>query len=208
MTSRGSGRVEAFTLIEVLVVLAVASILMGLLSVAVHQSKVRAAQAGHISALRQIGQAAALYTESDGAFPWTVDGIRRAGRIPQELLASPLDPNPLGAANVYRGIPGGSGTPITMYQDSVLCAQEMVGVEAWRRIREEPGHGWAAIQATPDGLRRFGWSATPSHYYSDTFHRLNTDGSVTFRHVEFLPASPHASVGIDSRTWFMNKDRW
>lgn len=208
MNKGGRDRVAGFTLIEVLVVLTVVSILMGILSVAVQQSKVRAVQAGHISALRQIGQAAALYTESHGGFDWSADALRRSGLIPGVLLASPLDPNYVGAANVVRGYSRDHAEPVTPHKDSVFAARDLVGMLSWRRIREEPGHGWAAIQATPDGLRRFGWSASPSHFYSDTFHRLNTDGSVIFRHVEFLPAGPHASVGIDSRTWFMNRDRW
>ena len=73
---RNSARSQAFTLSELLVVIAFIAILAGLLLPALSQAKQKALSANCLSNVRQMSLASMLYAGQDGeVYPWTFTSV-------------------------------------------------------------------------------------------------------------------------------------
>jgi prepilin-type N-terminal cleavage/methylation domain-containing protein/prepilin-type processing-associated H-X9-DG protein len=98
---RFAGR-PAFTLVELLVVLAIVGILTGLMLPALAQAKSQARRAGCINNLRQIGLATLLYVDQEQAYPpaWSgpeqrwMDLLKPFLEKSSRVYLCPADPEP------------------------------------------------------------------------------------------------------------------
>jgi prepilin-type N-terminal cleavage/methylation domain-containing protein len=90
---------RAFTLVEMLVVMAIVAILFGVLLPVLAKSRREAHTADNISNLRQLGQAAQLYHEQNDRYPWGTIDLVQAKLVPPTICASHLDSTPKGISN-------------------------------------------------------------------------------------------------------------
>ncbi len=104
----GAGKRGGFTLVEVLVVIAIIAILARLLLAALGQAKIQGYTAVCANNLHQLGTAFTLYTDNWGCYPASGDQSSWAGsanwvRVGNQTAGRDLNPNPLpGCSN---GIP-------------------------------------------------------------------------------------------------------
>ena len=92
----GPGRTgrRAFTLIELLIVIAIIAILAGILVPAVHKAKKKALQTLCLSNLRQIGQGCRIYQdENDEYFPGWLSSLNPLLISDPKLFVCPMDPD-------------------------------------------------------------------------------------------------------------------
>lgn len=86
---------RSFTLIELLIVIAIIAILAGILIPAVHSAKKKARQALCISNLRQLAQGCRLYQdENDEAFPGWLSSLAPIKISEPKIFVCPEDPDP------------------------------------------------------------------------------------------------------------------
>ncbi len=83
----------AFTLVEMLVVLAVIALLLGLLLPALARSKMQARKTQCLSNLRQVALAIELYAaDHEQRFPWNYDGLAGRELVPNWAYGNMADP--------------------------------------------------------------------------------------------------------------------
>lgn len=88
------GRSGAFTLLELLVVIAVIALLLGLLLPALGRSKAEARKAQCLSNLRQLALAFELYaTDNEQRFPLNYDGLAGRDLVPNWAYGNMADPS-------------------------------------------------------------------------------------------------------------------
>lgn len=139
---------RGFSLIEILVVIGILALLMGFVLPVVVQAKNGGKRVDSLSAMRQLGQAAAMYSEQTGAYPRRTRDLVEMNLVPVELCSSKQDPTPHGLANAMLWDAGRSEAEVRSklapYRDS------FVGLGLYR-MREEilrdyifdsPGGGW------------------------------------------------------------------
>lgn len=177
---------KGFSLIEVLVSVAIVALLAALLLAASGSARKRAIATHDTANLRQIGQAHALYqttTDSDGWF--STPPLIQAAVLDRALVASPHDPTPQGIANRVRveRYPGAENPP-TAWKDSYL-AYDMTGwqTEGNRRrfsgyFAEAKGSGWLIALDTPGNYRTMRFWDEPGAY-----QRLLMDTAVVHRRI-------------------------
>lgn len=175
---------RGFTLIEILVVLGIVIVLAAVIFPALGRAKISAYNTGHAVALKNVGVARQLYEDTNGGECFDTSLLVNSGMDPK-LLASPIDPFPEGAANVYRKSPLGDekGTRrVTNFKDSVITLNDVGG--KLDGLKESSGGGWAIIQAEPPN------SGDPkladfkdAVLYANRIVRLRFDGSVVSRAV-------------------------
>lgn len=134
----------AFSLVELLVVIAIILTLAGILFAAFSKSKSSALETNSLSNMRQLGQAATIYSENNGAWPRSVRYLVDAGICPKEIASSPADYSSVGLGNLAAdGIYDGDGPPHTEYKLSYggflewQVSQFMVD-----QMKEMDGAGW------------------------------------------------------------------
>jgi type II secretory pathway pseudopilin PulG len=196
------------SLLELLVCVGILAILLSIVLPAIARSRLRAYDANHMAALRQLAVAQSLYADEAGAMPLWTPPLVRAGYLEAALLASPFDPNPMGAANVERGggDPGTSFRP-TPYKDSVFGLHEYAGGTHREALLASRGAGWAVFQADPPD-----WSSeryppmSSGSLYSERYFRLLLDGSVVMRRIRPRDPGPGRPYGWISMSWFFTDD--
>ncbi|MFZ4508061.1 MAG: type II secretion system protein [Fimbriimonas sp.] len=91
---------RAYTLIEILVAIAIIGVMSALILSSLAQSKRSGQSASETEMMRQLGQAAAIYAENDGVRPRGTAELLATGLIGKSLCVSPLDRTPEGMANL------------------------------------------------------------------------------------------------------------
>jgi competence protein ComGC len=93
-------KAKAFTLIEFLVTVGVIIILAGIIFAVYNQSKSSAEDVSSLSNLRQLGQAASMYVDANGAWPISARYLVDTKMVPEELLQSANDHSERGLGNM------------------------------------------------------------------------------------------------------------
>ena len=167
--------VTGLTLVEVLVVFALAGIFLALLLPAFQGSLLRAHKAQSIVNLRQLAVAVELYAPSDEAIvAYDTRRLVQVGLLPENILTVASDTYPQGQMNASRQTFIPHGQPVS-YRDSVLNGYELMHPRLLAMIRQSGTGGWARIAA-------FGPALTPkwSPRHSSKSLLLRFDGSVGY----------------------------
>lgn len=197
---------RAFTLVEVLIVIAVLAVLVAILLPVTNNARIQARRTVVLSNLRQIGQAMEVYLQDyDSVSGRHATDLVDAKLVPPALLESPFDPIREGLANYHRFISPEMGRKTTPYKDSVLVLDEVVGPSLTRQVAESRGSGWAV--SFVDNLPVFndplqGESGIFVSAIKGAYYRLGFDGSVVRRSV--IEKSRNTSGAFEtytSMTW-------
>ncbi len=128
-----------FTLMEMLVVIAIIVVIAALLFPVFTQAKIRAFETTENSNLHQLGIAHGLYVaDNDDQTPGSSMHVIGAKYAPPIVAASPLDPFRLGWANENRS--PGQGT--TQYKDSFIALADCAGDMFFEEFRASQNGGW------------------------------------------------------------------
>lgn len=171
---------KAFTLIEVLVVVAVIVVLGTLIYALMSGAKKEAKDTNSLSNLRQLGIAASMYSEDFGAWPTSCKFLVDAGLVPKELVASTNDVTDKGLGNMailseYAGMPAPKMTPYKLTYGGFL---EWHISEKYQQIfKEDEGGGWL-VDLSPG---KPGKTPDTMLFAEGAYHRLLFDSSVTTR---------------------------
>jgi type II secretory pathway pseudopilin PulG len=177
---------NAFTLAEILIVLAIIIIIAAIVVPVLTRSKIAAYTSTHLSQMRQIGIARQLYMDqSDIQAMNTTKPLVMSGLVGKELLKGTWDPFSAGAGNQRRSYSPEDGAG-TNYFDSVLVLQMYVGKKYQTEVAESKGAGWAVIQTSPPKSKKRSLSASDYEWFSDEYLRLRFDGGVVHRRVEYV----------------------
>lgn len=183
---------RAFSLIELLVVVAIIVILAAIGLTIMSGAKGSAKDTVAISNMRQLGQAAALYSETYGEWPTSCRYLVASGLAPKQLLVNPNDPTELGLGNVavvgnYFGIRSPGTTPYRMSFGGFL--EWEVSKFQVPYIKEAQGGGWLV-------------DVTPSQKQKDARSLIFAEG--VYRRVLFdtaVVARRHYSAIEDGKTY-------
>jgi len=172
----------AFTLVEILVVMVIATILIGIVLPVLSKAKVAARGTDDLNRLKQIGLAATLYQEEyDGQLTRGIDVLVDGGRLPKNLAAFSGDATREGIGNIVASqidlFPGLGGDISLPYKNSTIGLREYrVGMNADTYLVNGPSGGWL--------LDFTKMSKQSSEDYIDsvgTYRRLCFDTSVVVR---------------------------
>lgn len=170
---------EAFTLVELLVVMAVIIIIAAIILAAFSQSKSSAKDVKSLSNLRQLGQAAAIYADANGVWPESARVLVEAKMVPKELLISDNDHSEKGLGNLaIVGTYNGVAPPLTNYKLSYGGFLEWeISPIMQSRIRESQNGGWLV------DLSRSKFSSDPRGllFAEGSYRRLLFDTAVVAR---------------------------
>lgn len=169
-------RKAAFTLVEVLIVIAIILVITGIALPALAAARRRSFLAVDTANLKSLGQAIALYHEdSDTQLP-QFETLIESKLISESTLCSPLDQTKLGITNEYRKF---TEVKTSRFRNSYLSVQDIAGLTV-PKILDSNASGFAvslgvAELARPDkGI---------INGYDGTYLRLMRDGSVQKRNV-------------------------
>lgn len=200
-----------YTLVEVLVVIAVIGVITAIVLPALlaSKAKAKAKATDDLSRLRQMGTAGALYHDEHGAWPLRADDLVASGRISKDFCMLASDPTPEGLGNVvaraYEAPPVNPGLRLRVpYRNSMVGPGEFsIGRDFMHRwVENEASGGWLVdfTRLKPDAFDQF-------LYGTGTYRRLRFDTSVTTHSPVDLECSPLPSGGSRCRnpiTFFMD----
>lgn len=179
---------RGLTLIEVLVAVAIIAILVALITAGLVQSRRQAYATDELSALRQLGQAAQMYVESYDRWPRGTPPLVSVRLVPEQLVASKLDPTPRGMANelMLQSVQSKQYEPfLTTYRNTFIGPREFSFADYAnfeREILPKPGGGWLVSMGdlwrvwTDESMNPDEKVTAPARY-----RRLFLDGSVNYR---------------------------
>jgi prepilin-type N-terminal cleavage/methylation domain-containing protein len=193
---------KGFSLIEVLIVIAIIAIVAGVLLPALTSSRKKALAVDDISNLRQLAQAGILYRDQNERFPLSTLDLVNSKMIPVEICASHLDSNPGGIANDIADYTGYHSRLTAMdlvvpYKNSFAGPREyrLDPEEYAKWVTTDRAGGWLLdFSGAKRGLGRDYLSA------SGTYHRVLFDGSVVTRSFVDLECRDSAKIGSPCRT--------
>jgi len=139
---------HGFSLIELMIVIAIASILMGIVMPVLAKAKVAARKTDDLIRMKQIGLAATLYRdENDGEITRGVDVLVESGRLQKNMAALSADPTSRGIGNIVASqveLFSGIGGDLTLpYKNSTIGLREYrIGENADRFLLDGPAGGW------------------------------------------------------------------
>jgi prepilin-type N-terminal cleavage/methylation domain-containing protein len=178
-------RRKGFTLVEILVAMAIIALLVALVAGVASLSRRQAGEARAMSHLRQIHIATALYVEDKAGYPLDgLDPVVQGGYLKdRSLLLLPEDPIPGGLGTRQRGCDR-SGLDTTALEptsfDTVFAWTPSVGFAFLDLVQDaDPNYGWVATRVFSDVRpTSFGRCSDLVALQGRTL-RLNRDGSVT-----------------------------
>jgi prepilin-type N-terminal cleavage/methylation domain-containing protein len=196
---------RGLTLIELLAVIAISLVLVGLISPIYGAAHLRALQSTDISNMRQLGIAAALYTDQTGHIPASTADLQAFGAGGVQI--SPLDGTQLGQANELLETLGKSSDLYsgreTSYRRSYIGFGDYgYSVHSFeKQFGGTQGEGWLVSLTTSTPFRNSNLYKFPQGDYL----RLQMDGSVVSRKhrldsVEGNPAWAVAFLFSDAKT--------
>jgi prepilin-type N-terminal cleavage/methylation domain-containing protein len=170
---------RGFTLIEILIVVAIILLLAGLLLPVVKSAQGQGLSADDLARMRQMGMARALYASDHGVEVDWCDPLVGTGYVPINLCQSRSDYSSTGLANeilsalsqtsaFYKGF-------VTNYPRTYLGSGELLKQQDLARISGQPDAGWLVnlIRAKADPTTFAApWS------WQGRYQRLRLDGSV------------------------------
>ncbi|MBX3114810.1 MAG: type II secretion system protein [Fimbriimonadaceae bacterium] len=137
-----------FSLIELMVVVAIATILIGVVMPVLAKAKTAARKTDDLVRMKQIGLAATLYRDDyDGEITRGIDVLVESGRLEKYMASLTADPTSKGIGNIvasqtdlFMGIGGDLTLP---YKNSTIGLREYrIGENADRFLLEGPAGGW------------------------------------------------------------------
>lgn len=181
-------KLQGFTLIETLVVIAIIAILAALLFPVLASSKTQARRVDNISRMRQLGVAAAMYESHYDRFPVSTVQLVKEGLVQRDMCDSYLDQSKLGLGNEVADIESktlGAFTQFTRadYKNSFAGLGEFgLSDEIYDNyIKPGPAAGWLVDLLASDR----GFLPHPVQWEGN-YNRLLTDGAVvTRKHGDF-----------------------
>lgn len=187
--SRCNSTKKGFSLAELLVVIVLVSILAAILYPVIFKAKHSAYGVVNISNLRQLGQAAAIYSGNEFRYlPSNHHVLVDSGIFPAKLSGAEGDYLPEGLANHVRQTFRLMGTTTQLnpveYKDSIFCYDDWYGRPVSQKFIESSGTGWAIVFNKITFAKTWGMSDRimfPSGRYS----RLRFDGGVVSRETAF-----------------------
>lgn len=182
-----------FTLVELLLVIAIIGLGSGILFPVLRSAKTSAKESDHISQLHQIGVSWELYSQDTGDTIPTVQKLLQAKHLPSEVFTSKCDPYPNGWTNI------GGDTARDPYFDSKISIVDVA-------ITLRPYHNDSAtLRHNLDDSKVTGWAIIPgcaaklefrderspswSNAIIGTYKRLRFDTSVQHRTMTLTPNS-------------------
>lgn len=170
---------KGFSIVEVLVAIAVIVVLTGLILPVVVRSKHEGYVANDLERMRQLGLANNLYHDESGIYLPGCPTLVSAGLVRSEMCSALSDPFPMGAGNyVNAAVSANSHILLVDYRNSFLGLREM-GITPDRfddRIVTS-SRGWLTlVHDFDEGLH---WKPKDNSLY----YRLLFEGSVVKRHV-------------------------
>ena len=167
---------RGFTIIELLVVVALVAILMGIIFPVMAYAKRQAMVTVDVSNLKSIGVAIALYQEDWNDRAPTVAKLVHAGYITEGVAVSPLDKTPQGQANEFELIAGKQPDPARL---SYLSLADSTETEIDRVLASRGGGSVVSLAEA----RYLIPSEGVGGYFTGDYLRLCMDGSVQKRKI-------------------------
>lgn len=200
---------RAFTLIEVVVAVAIVAALVAILAPLLGQAKSRAADADSLARLRQLGAAAIQYEADSGRFPARCMDAARAGGLPTQLCLMERDTEVLGMGQVCSQQQNWKPPPLAPHRYTFVGYADL-------------GWTWDQFQQLTMPGSNIGWLADPSPgkllqalcVFQGRYHRLLLDGAVVSRQFRLGRASANEQVyqydqlfGDFEEAWYIRRDR-
>jgi len=205
---------QGFSLAELLVVVAIAAILTGLIFPAIAYAKIAGHRSSDLAELRQVGLATELYAQDNGEPTLYTQPLAENGYLTTAILVSELDITAPGYANHFRafahGRPDLLASAPTKYRDSFLplpdCGVTAAGLA---EVLSRRNAGWLVSfsdRAPTDPLGRApDVSSSGELVFQGVYLRLLMDGSVQTEHhiVSRVAAGEITPIhNPDPRDWF------
>lgn len=191
-------RSRGFTLVEVLMVIAILAILAALTFGVAARAKLRAKVTGDMANLRQIGQSIEIYaSDNDIRRPYVLDDLVTAGRLDKHLVAGAADPTSEGYANLLR-----AWFLETFHRQTAkpapfklsYCSLSDLGIDRPLTENEEgPRKGWLIF---PSEGKLFQTVAVDPRYLAGSYLRLCYDGSVVVRQFRWTKRANSELPGV------------
>jgi len=205
-------RIRAFTLIEILVCVAIVLVLAAIGGTVYIQAIGRGKLATEISQMHQIGLAANLYHEQYDAWPMSPTQLVDGGLTPKGLWLSPRDRYPRGLSNELL-TDMGTGTPTDYLSYRSVFPNTYFGLGDFHKTREFVNK---VVEKTSPGLfvslldsKLIADSGLRGNY-EGIYRRVLLDTSVVIRHHQ-----EYTRAGADGKpekfsykvTWFFDPDK-
>jgi len=203
---------KAFTLIEILICIAIVMALAGISAAVYAQATARGKLTVEISQMHQIGLAANLYHEQYDAWPMSPTQLVNGGLTPKDLWLSPRDRYPRGFSNEWL-TDMGTGTPTNMLSRRSAFPNTYISLGDFHQAlqfvnkvmeRASPGLFVSLLDSKLSAGSDLGGN------YEGIYRRVLLDTSVVIRHQQ-----GYTRTGADGKpekfhydvTWFFDPDK-
>jgi prepilin-type N-terminal cleavage/methylation domain-containing protein len=184
---------KGFTLVELLIVIAVILVVAAITTPVISRAKYGALLTSDLSNLRQIGQAAEMYHLSYDEWTYSVTPLVENGLVPPKLLSASTDTYPRGIANKAAEVVRERPRPYYPFRNSYI-SQHDYGVKSTRLQYpgEFPASGWLLLLTEYEPVSTLYVPTLPEFRYL----RLCYDGSIVKRPFFRLPTVFQGRAGV------------